>query len=288
MRFRFIRDHAGRFSVEKMCRVLGVSRGGYYAWLRRPESCRARANRRLLVDIKAAFKANRGVYGSPRVHCELRAQGIVCGRNRVVRLMRAHGLRARQCKRFRPVTTQSAHSLPVAPNVLDRNFAALRRDQAWVGDITYIPTREGWLYLAVVLDVFNRGVIGWAMRKDLSRQVVLRALAMALGRRKPAAGLIHHSDRGSQYASKDYQRLLAARGIVCSMSRKGDCYDNAVVESFFHTLKTELVHHQDYATRREAEADIFEYIEVFYNRRRRHSALGYVSPAEFERTRLAA
>jgi transposase InsO family protein len=186
------------------------------------------------------------------------------------------------------VTTQSAHSLPVAPNVLDRNFAALRRDRAWVADITYIPTREGWLYLAVVLDVFNRGVIGWAMRKDLSRQVVLRALAMALGRRRPAAGLIHHSDRGSQYASKDYQRLLAARGIVCSMSRKGDCYDNAVVESFFHTLKTELVHHQDYATRREAEADIFEYIEVFYNRRRRHSALGYVSPAEFERTRLAA
>lgn len=285
MRFRFVRDHAGWFSVGKMCRVLEVSRGGYYAWLTRPESRRARANRRLLVNIKAVFRANKEVYGSPRVHCELRAQGIACGRNRVVRLMRAHGLRAKQSKKFRPVTTQSAHTLPVAPNVLGRNPAVSRADQAWAADITYIPTREGWLYLAVVLDLFNRGVIGWAMRKDLSRQVVVRALAMALGRRKPAAGLIHHSDRGSQYASGEYQGLLAAHGIVCSMSRKGDCYDNAVVESFFHTLKTEQVHHRDYATRREAEADIFEYIEVFYNHRRRHSALGYLSPAEFERMR---
>jgi transposase InsO family protein len=286
MRFRFVRDHAGRFSVEKMCRVLSVSRGGYYAWLRRPESSRARANRRLLVHIKAVFEVNKKVYGSPRVYHELRGQGIGCGRNRVVRLMRANGLRAKQSRKFRPVTTQSAHSLPVAPNVLGRNLAVSRADQAWVADITYIPTREGWLYLAVVLDVFNRGVIGWAMRKDLSRQIVIRALAMALGRRKPVAGLIHHSDRGSQYASGEYRDLLAARGIVCSMSRKGDCYDNAVVESFFHTLKTEQVHHCDYVTRREAEADIFEYIEVFYNHRRRHSALGYLSPAEFERMRL--
>jgi putative transposase len=200
--------------------------------------------------------------------------------------MRNHGLRAKQSKKFQPVTTQSAHSFPVAPNVLGRNHAVSRANQAWAADITYIRTREGWLYLAVVLDVFNRGVIGWAMRKDLSRQIVIRALAMALGRRKPAAGLIHHSDRGSQYASGEYRGLLAAHGIICSMSRKGDCYDNAVVESFFHTLKTEQVYHCDYATRREAEADIFEYIEVFYNHRRRHSALGYLSPAEFEAMRL--
>jgi len=283
MRFRFVRDHVGLFSVEKMCRMLKVSRGGYYAWRKRPESRRGQANRRLLVHIKAAFEVNRRVYGSPRVHRELRAQGVVCGRNRVVRLMKANGLRAKQSRRFRPVTTQSAHWLPVAPNVLGRSPDLRQSDQAWAADITYIPTREGWLYLAVVIDLFNRGVIGWAMRKDLSRQVVTQALAMALGRRRPAAGLIHHSDRGSQYASGEYRGLLAAHGIICSMSRKGDCYDNAVVESFFHTLKTEQVHHRDYATRREAEADIFEYIEVFYNRRRRHSALGYLSPAEFER-----
>lgn len=282
MKFRFIRDHAGSFRVGRMCQVLEVSRSGYDAWRRRPESRRARENRRLLVEIRAVHKAHREVYGSPRIHAELQAQKIRCGKNRVARLMRGDGLQAKQHRRFRPMTTDSHHGLPVAENVLDRQFCASGPDQAWAADITYIPTRQGWLYLAAIVDLFSRRVVGWAMGEDLSRHVAIRALIMALGRRRPRPGLIHHSDRGSQYASGDYQALLAQHGLVCSMSRKGDCYDNAAIESFFHTLKTEQVHHQDYETRAAARAELFDYIEVFYNRQRRHSYLGYRSPAEFE------
>lgn len=287
MTFRFIRDHAGVFSVERMCRVLEVSRSGYHDWLRRPESPRRRANRRLLVEIRAIHRGKRRVYGSPRVHRELRKQGIACSRNRVARLMRDHEIRAKQIRRFRPVTTHSRHELPVAENVLQRKFTASAPNQAWTTDITYIPTREGWLYLAVVMDLFSRMVVGWDMGSDLSRHLTIRALQMALTRRRPPSGLLHHSDRGSQYASHDYQDLLKAQGIVCSMSRKGDCYDNAVTESFFHTLKTEQVHHEDYPTRAAAQCDLFEYIEVFYNRQRLHSFLDYRTPAEFEERGVA-
>ena len=285
MTFRFIRDHAGRFCVERMCHVLGVSRSGYYAWRGRRPSRRARANQRLLVEVKAIHaKKNHDTYGSPRVHRELQKRGRVCGRHRVARLMRKHGIRAKQVRRFRPVTTDSKHALPVAPNRLDRDFSATGPDQRWAADITYIRTGEGWLYLAVILDLFSRLVVGWAVGDSLCRHLPLRALQMALGRRRPRPGMLHHSDRGSQYASGDYQDLLAQHGLVCSMSRKGDCYDNAVVESFFDSLKVERVYHQDYRTRREATADLFEYIEIFYNRQRLHSYLGHVSPAEFERT----
>jgi putative transposase len=280
--FRFIREHAATFSVERMCHVLEVSRSGYHEWLRRPESRRVRENRGLLVEIRAIHKGNRQVYGSPRVHRELQRNGVQCGRNRVARIMRDYAIQAKQTRRFRPVTTDSRHNLPVAENVLQRNFVAPRPDQAWVADITYIPTRQGWLYLAVVLDLFSRKVVGWAMGADLSRHLAIRALQMALSRRRPPAGLIHHSDRGSQYASHDYQALLNAHAAICSMSRKGDCWDNAAMESFFHTLKTEQVHHQEYETRPAAQRNLFEYMEVFYNRQRLHSTLGYRTPAEFE------
>lgn len=285
MKFRFIRDHAARFRVERMCHVLKVSRSGYYAWRRRSPSRRDQENQRLLVEIQAIHaKKNHDTYGSPRIHRELQERGIPCGRHRVARLMKKHGIRAKQARKFRPATTDSNHSMPVAPNRLDRDFSAPCPDHTWAADITYIHTREGWLYLAVILDLFSRMVVGWAVGSTLSRHLPLRALQMALGRRSPHRGTLHHSDRGSQYASGDYRDLLAQHGLLCSMSRKGDCYDNAVVESFFDTLKVELVHHQDYGTRREATADLFEYIEVFYNRQRRHSYLGQVSPAEFERT----
>jgi len=283
MIFRFIWDHAGQFRVERMCQVLAVSRSGYYAWRKRPPSRRRQANERLLVEIKAIHKkTHHDTYGSPRMHQELTERGISCGRHRVARLMKRNGIRARQARKFRPATTDSKHTLPVAPNVLDRQFTVDHPDTVWAGDITYIRTRQGWLYLAVVLDLFSRMVVGWAIGTDLSRHLPLRALQMALGRRQPVPGALYHSDRGSQYASKDYQRLLAARGMVSSMSRKGECYDNAVVESFFHTLKVERVHLEDYQSHREAIADLFEYIEVFYNRQRRHSHLGLVSPAAFE------
>ncbi len=225
MKFRFIRDHVGQFRVGRMCQVLEVSRSGYDAWHRRPESRRARENRRLLVEIRAVHQAHRQVYGSPRIHAELQTQKIRCGKNRVARLMREDGIQAKQHRRFRPMTTDSQHGLAVAQNVLDRQFSASGPDQAWAADLTYIPTREGWLYLAAIVDLFSRRVVGWAMGEDLSRHLAVQALRMALGQRRPRPGLIHHSDRGSQYASGDYQALLAQHGLICSMSRKADCYD---------------------------------------------------------------
>ena len=267
-----------------MCQVLGVSASGYYAWRRRRPSARQEANEALVERIKEIHVESDETYGSPRVHAELAAQGIRCNKKRVERLMREHDIQARQRKRRRPRTTDSNHRLPVAPNVLNREFTAEAPNQKWVTDITYIPTAEGWLYLAAVMDLYSRRIVGWSMACRLTSTLVKDALKLAVAQRQPDPGLVHHSDRGSQYASADYRVLLTAHGMVASMSRTGDCYDNAPIESFFGTLKTERVHHRHYRTRAEARQDIFNYIEVFYNRKRRHSALGYQSPAEFEQS----
>ena len=286
MKYVFIRDHREAFPVGIMCRVLEVGRSGFYTWLNRPLSLRSLENRRLLMQIKMAHKKSRKAYGSPRIHAELNANGQACGRHRVARLMRQHGIVSKHKRKFR-VTTNSAHSYPVAENLLQRQFDAPEPGQCWVSDITYIPTREGWLYLAVTLDLFHRKVIGWAMDRWITRQLAIDALKMAIKNGCLKSGLIHHSDRGVQYASNGFQALLKANAIRCSMSRKGDCWDNAVAESFFHTLKVELIHGKLYDTRQEAKTAIFEYIEVFYNRQRRHSYLGYQSPVDFEKQNAA-
>ena len=264
-----------------MCRVLKVSRSGYYAWRGRPESERDMENRRLVDRIRMVHKKSRKTYGSPRVHSQLVLDGERCSRGRVERLMSANGIRARGRRKF-VATTDSKHDLPVAENVLGREFSVAEPDRVWVSDITYIPTDEGWLYLAGVVDLCSRTAVGWSMSEGLERQLVMDALKMAYLRRRPCKGLIHHSDRGSQYASADYRQLLSDYGMQMSMSRKGDCWDNAVMESFFGTLKKELVHHRRYRTREEARREIFEFIEIFYNRQRLHSSLGYLPPAEYE------
>ena len=282
MRFAFVEAEKAWFPVTMMCRVLEVSRAGFYAWRGRPEAVRVIEDRRLAVEVASIHAESRQRYGSPRVHAELRERGKKASRKRVARLMRQQGLRARHKRRFR-TTTDSAHEFPVAPNRLKRNFEVDAPNTAWVTDITYIWTQEGWLYLAVILDLFSRRVVGWAMSERITRKLALAALTMALSRRQPPRGLIHHSDRGSQYASSEYRRLLAANNIVCSMSRRGDCWDNAVAESFFSTLKLELAYESEWATRAEARPAIFEYLELFYNGERRHSSLGYLSPVAFER-----
>src|SRR5581483_2440127 len=259
----------------------GVSPQGFYAWRARPASARQQRRDALLVAMRAMHAEFKQRYGSPRMYRELRARGVPCSRNTVAKLMRADGLRAKAARKFRH-TTDSNHRLPVAENLLDRQFEAQGPNERWVADITYIPTREGWLYLAVVEDLYSRRVVGWSLAAHLESRLVVDALEMAVARRLPAAGLLAHSDRGSQYASAHYQQLLAKHGIECSMSRVGQCWDNAPMESFFATLKKELVHHEDYQSRAEARASIVEYIETFYNPKRRHSALGYLSPAEFE------
>jgi transposase InsO family protein len=267
-----------------MCRVLGVSRSGFYEAESRGPTRRERADQRLLVEIRSIHRASKRRYGSPRVHDELKAQGIRCGKKRVERLMCEDGLCAKKKRRFR-VTTNSNHEHPVAPNLLARRFAVEQVegvDRVWVSDITYVPTREGWLYLAIVLDLASRRVVGWAMKNTLDASLATDALTMALWSRKPGRDLLHHSDRGVQYASGDYQAILAEHGITCSMSRKGDCWDNAVAESFFATLEWELIEESDWHTRNEATRALFEYLEVWYNRQRRHSSLGYRSPAEYE------
>lgn len=286
MRFAFIERYRRVHPVSIMCRLLSVSRGGFYAWRRRPESPRRRQDRRLLVYIQAIHRLRRRVYGSPRVHAELRGLGWGCGRRRVARLMRQHGVRARVKRRFR-VTTRSRHSHPVAANLLQRRFTAKRPDEIWAADITYIWTREGWLYLAVVMDVFSRRIVGWSLKQRLTAPLALEALQMALSCRRPPRDLVHHSDRGSQYASGEYRRLLQRHGIHASMSRAGDCWDNAIVESLFGRFKSELIHLADFETRAQARQEIFEYIEAFYNSQRRHSSLGYLSPAEYERRAAA-
>lgn len=287
MKFRFIADHLETYKVGLMCTLLNVSRSGYYAWRKRPESRRSRENRALEDRIRVMHADSHGIYGSPKIHQDLIGDGVRCGKNRVARIMRKAGIRSRIKKKFK-ATTNSRHNLPVAPNLLNQDFSVDAPDRTWVGDITYIHTQQGWLYLAVLLDLFNRQIVGWATSSRLTRQLAIDALKMALDRRKPGPGLIHHSDRGSQYAANDYQRLLSRNGMICSMSRKGNCYDNAVAESFFHLLKTEWVNHHRYLSRAEAVSSLFYYIEIFYNRKRRHSALGYATPQDYKSFNLAA
>ena len=281
MKFAFVAAEKAWAPVSVLCRLLNVSRSGFYASQERRPSMRAAGDKKLAVAITAAHKVGRGAYGSPRVLEELKADGVAVSRKRVARIMGELGLEGVRKRPFK-ATTESKHNLPVAENILERKFEVAAPDVAWVTDITYIWTREGWLYLAAILDLFSRRVVGLAMSEHIDRALVLEALRNAVGRRLPNAGLLHHSDRGSQYASGDYQNALDDLGVVCSMSRKGNCWDNAVAESFFATLKTELVYTRRFETRAEARQAIFEFIEVFYNRHRRHSTLGYVSPMEFE------
>ena len=281
MKFGFIHTEKAMYPVRMLCRTLVVSAAGFYAWCRRGVSQRAREDAALKVEIRAAHAASNKTYGSPRIHEELKAEGRHVGRKRVARLMQEEGLEGQRKRRFR-VTTDSRHSYPVAPNALNRDFTVSAPNKVWVADITYIWTREGWVYLAAILDLFSRRVVGWSADSYIDRTLAIDALGMALRTRRPEAGLILHSDRGIQYASGDYQKLLREHGITCSMSRKGDCWDNAVAESFFSTLKAELVYRTDFVSRRQAYALLFEYIEAFYNGRRRHSAIGYVSPVQHE------
>lgn len=281
MTFRFIDEHRQHWPVTVMCDALGASPAGYYAWRERPVSAAQQRRDALLVDIQAIHAEVKARYGSPRIHAELQARGRRCCVNTVAVLMRKSGLAAKTTRKFRH-TTDSNHNRPVADNLLRREFDPEQPNEAWVSDITYIPTREGWLYLAVVEDLYARKVVGWAMAARMSSRLVVEALTMAVQRRLPGAELLAHSDRGSQYASEHYQRLLQTHGITCSMSGRADCWDNAPMESFFATLKKELVHHEDYQTREEAKASIFEYIEIFYNNQRRHSTLGFKSPTEYE------
>jgi putative transposase len=288
VKFDFIAAKEVAFPVATMCRVLGVSSSGFYAFKARPAPKRAAEDARLAADVAAAHKASRGIYGSPRVHRELCAKGAHVGKKRVERLMHEKGLRGR-CKRRFVRTTDSKHDHPIAPNILARKFETEGPNQAWVGDVTYIATAEGWLYLAVLLDLFSRRVVGWATSDTNDRALALAALEHALQTRHPRVGLVHHTDRGSPYASENYRAALDERGVVASMSRTGDCYDNAVAESFFASLKAEWVDHEDYATRDIGRASLGDYIDRFYNPTRRHSHLGYVSPIEFElRSQIAA
>ena len=282
MRFAFIRDHKAAFPVAALCKALKVSRGGYYAWSRRPPSPSAVRRGELVAAIRRAHTESRSTYGSPRVYRALKARGVPCCENTVAKLMRADGVRPKARRPFAARTADSRHDRPVAKNVLNREFYPDRPDTTWTADITYVPTAEGWLYLAVVLDLFSRRVVGWATADHLRSELACDALRMALEHRRPRGELLHHSDRGVQYASEAYGRLLADHGIEPSMSRTGNCWDNAVTESFFSTTKRELTHHEAYATRQEARGSLFEYIEVFYNRQRLHSTLGYRSPAEYE------
>jgi putative transposase len=283
MRFRFIEQHARAYPVRLMCRVLQVSPSGYYAWRSRPESRRALANRDLLQEVHRLHGQHQGRYGSPRMHAALRAEGYRVSRSRVERLMRRHGIRALARRRFRPATTDSRHQLPIAPNLLQQKFTASVPNRVWLADMTSIPTGEGWLYLAAVLDLATRKVVGWAMRDHMRTELTLGALIMAAQRQRPVPGLVHHSDRGSQYAAEAYAQQLALMGAKPSMSRTGCCYDNAPMESFFHSLKVELVHQRSWATREEARRDLFVYIESYYNRQRIHSAIGYLTPEQAER-----
>jgi transposase InsO family protein len=264
-----------------MCSTLGVSRSGFYAWDARDESLRDRENRRLLALIREEHVRSRGTYGAPRVHASLKRRGETCGSNRVERLMRKAGIRSKVRRKFKR-TTDSDHEYVIAPNLVGREFDVAGPNQVWVSDITYIATDEGCLYLASTLDLFSRRIVGWAMSERMTSSIVVDALEMAIGRRAPPAGLVHHSDRGAQYAAHAFRGLLERHRIVCSMSGKGNCYDNAVKESFFHTLKAELCEHEHYSTRDQARASVFDFIEVFYNRQRLHSTLGYRTPAEFE------
>jgi transposase InsO family protein len=282
MKYAFVDTHRTCWRVERLCAALSVSRSGYYAWRTRPESPRARENRRVLTQIRVIHADAREAYGAVKTWRVLRAYGVACGRHRVARLRRAHGIEARRMRRFR-LAYQARNSAPAAPNLVARQFQAPAPNRIWAGDITFIPTRRGWLYLAVLLDLYSRRVVGWAMSERRDGQLALDALTMALAHRRPAPGLIHHSDQGIQYTSGGYQARLKATGLVPSMSRKGNCYDNAVVESFFSTVKNEGTCHQTFPDRDCARAALFDYIELFYNRQRVHTTLDYQSPDAYER-----
>jgi transposase InsO family protein len=281
-----IRAHEDSYPVRMMCRVLSVSSSGYYAWRERPPSPRALKQAQLDGLVRDAYAAEKGRAGSPRVVRRLRDQGHHTGRHQVAKSMRRQRLRAKAARKYK-ATTNSNHSLPVAPNLLQQNFHTDRPNQAWVSDITYIATDEGWLYLAVVLDLYSRHVIGWSMSERMTAALVCNALSMAVFARHRPQGVIVHSDRGSQYCSQDYQRLISDHRLRCSMSKKGDCYDNAAMESWNHSLKVEAIHGERFTTREQAKAHVFEYIEVYYNRQRLHSTLGYLSPVEFELRHVA-
>lgn len=281
MKYALIQAHEPAFPISLMCRLLSVSRSRYYDWKRHGLCARRRANAALAPVIKAAFDAQKERAGAPRLTKQLQAEGHRVGLNRLAKIMRAHGWRAKAAKKFK-ATTNSKHNLPVAPNLLEQNFEADKPDQKYVSDITYIWTDEGWLYLAIVLDLFSRQVVGWAMSERINKRLVCDALTMAMWRRKKPQGVIVHSDRGSQYCSHRYQKLLREHGLICSMSKKGDCYDNAAMESWNHSFKVEAIHGERFATRAAAMAQTFEYIDVYYNRQRLHSKLGYLSPVAFE------
>ena len=264
-----------------MCQAFGVSRSGYYRWEAQPKSRRNLENERLVFEMRVAFEKNRKTYGSPRITAELKAKGFGCSENRVARLMKKNYIRAKTKKRYK-ITTHSKHNLPIVKDLVKRDFYPTAPNTIWVSDITYIHTEEGWLYLVIVMDLYSRTIVGWSMRDRLYKELVLEAFNQALWRRKPPPGIIFHSDHGSQYASHEFRLMAEKNRALCSMSRTGNCYDNACAESFFHTLKTELTYDEHYFTRKEGKKSIFEYIEVFYNRQRRHSLLGYKSPEEFE------
>jgi putative transposase len=279
MRYRFVAAERARYPVRRLCTIVGVAASGFYAWLRRGPGRRQEDDRRVSERVRQIFRDSRQTYGSPRIHAELQDAGLRISRKRVARLMRESGLAVAVRRRF-PRTTDSAHGDPVAPNLLEQDFVADRPDTTWLADISYIPTGEGWLYLAAIKDMATREIVGWSMANSLKAELACDALRMAIQRRQPPEGLIHHSDRGAQYASKPYQAILARHGLLCSMSRRGNCYDNAPMESFFGSLKNELVHRTIFPTREAARRVLFDYIEVFYNRRRRHSGLGYLTPAQ--------
>lgn len=285
MRYARVDRRRNRYSVRTMCTLLRVSRSGYYAWRTRSESARARRDRALTDKIRALHVASGGVYGSPKIHHELVAEGEPCGRHKVARLMRQAGLRGCPKKRYR---ARSVSPAVAASNLLQQDFNARRMNERWVSDITFIPTRQGWLYLAAIMDLYSRRIVGWSMSRRINRHLTLNALTMALGQRCPEHDLIHHSDRGAQYLSDDYQVVLKQHGIRCSLSGAGSCYDNAAIESFFSLLKRERVNRVRYRTREEARSDVFDYIERFYNRQRPHSYLGYTSPVRFEQQAMGS
>ncbi len=281
MRYKFIQENNFKFTIDAMCEVLHVSRAGYYDWRFRPVSDRDKSNQKLLAEIDRVFLESKKTYGYRKVYKQLKQEGIVVNKNRIASIMRKNALISKVKKKFK-ATTNSKHHLPVANNILDRKFKVNKPNTYWVGDITYIWTSEGWLYLATVIDLYSRAVVGWSLEERMTSSLVEDAFLKAIWKRKPSKGLIFHSDRGSQYASHQYQKLLTNYQAISSMSRKGNCWDNAVAESFFKTIKSELIYHCNYSTRKEARDSIFEYIEAFYNSKRLHSSIGYVSPMQFE------
>lgn len=286
MRYKFMYENREKYPIEKMAKLLEVSRSGYYDYLKRPVSKRKIENLKILLEIKEIHKKSRFNYGSPRIFNALRKKGIKCSKNRVVRLMKDNNIRSKTRKKFK-VTTNSMHNNPVHENVLNRKFVVNKKNKVWVSDITYIRTHEGWLYLCVIIDLYSRKIIGWSMSERIDTDFVIKAFLMAWTQRRPKGKLLFHSDRGVQYTSKDFQKILKNKKIICSMSRKGNCWDNACAESFFHTLKVEEVHHAVYKTREIAKLKIFEFIEVYYNNFRTHSYLGYMNPNEFENKKIA-